>query len=272
MPPTRRRFGQHFLESAWSDKVIKAIDPHPEDIFLEIGPGAGALTLKLAPRVAQLIAVEIDRDLSAELRMRVPSNVAIITGDILEVDLGEILAHPSSLIPHPSASPVRIAGNLPYNVSSPILFRLLELQARRPVTDATLMLQREVVDRIVAKPGSAEYGVLSVLVQWKADVTKVLTLPPGAFRPAPKVTSALLRLTFRPSPISVAKPEVFEQIVRSMFTQRRKTLANALTPFAKNATLAPAEALRRARIDPTRRPQTLQLVEIARLADVFATA
>jgi 16S rRNA (adenine1518-N6/adenine1519-N6)-dimethyltransferase len=133
------------------------------------------------------------------------------------------------------------------------------------------MLQREVADRIVARPGSGEYGVLSVLVQWRADVTRVLALPPGAFRPPPKVNSALIRLTFRPPRIGVADPAVFEGLVRSMFTQRRKTLGNALGHFAAETGMPAREALRLAAIDPTRRPETLEMVEIARLADVFAT-
>jgi len=262
MPQRRKRFGQHFLEPVWVDKLLKAINPAPTDVFLEIGPGGGALTLKLAPRVAHVTAVEIDRDLIAELRPRLPDNVMLVQGDILEVDFGSILGSGS----------VRVAGNLPYNVSSPILFRLLDLQSQRTVTDATLLLQREVVDRIVARPGSAEYGVLSVLVQWKASVTKLLTLPPGAFRPPPAVTSALLRLTFRPPDVSVRDPAAFERLVRSVFTQRRKTLTNALAAFARETPLSAPDALKRAKIDPTRRPQTLQLVEIARLADIFTSA
>jgi 16S rRNA (adenine1518-N6/adenine1519-N6)-dimethyltransferase len=269
MAVRRKRFGQHFLEPAWVDKVLKAINPGAGDAFLEIGPGAGALTLKLAPRVAHLTAVEIDRDLIAELTPRLPGNVSLIEGDILEVDLRSIM------VPHPSPLPldsIRVAGNLPFNVSSPILFRLLDLQAQRLVKDATLMLQREVADRILAKPGSAEYGVLSVLVQWKASVTRLLVLPPGAFRPPPAVTSALIRLAFRPPEIAVLDPAAFEGLVRSIFTQRRKTLSNALARFAQGTSLSAPEALRRARIDPTRRPQTLQLVEIARLADIFTSA
>ena len=259
MGPRRKRFGQHFLEPVWVDKVLHAIDPRPDDVFLEIGPGAGALTLKLAPRVARLTAVEIDRDLIADLKPRVPPNVSLIEGDILEVDLHAFDC-------------TRVAGNLPFNVSSKILFRLLELQSRRPVKDATLMLQREVADRIVARPGSAEYGVLSVLVQWKASVSRLLLLPSGAFRPPPAVTSALIRLTFRPPDIEVLDPAAFERLVRSIFTKRRKTLSNALAGFASETSLSAPEALKRARIDPTRRPQTLQLIEMARLVDIFTSA
>jgi 16S rRNA (adenine1518-N6/adenine1519-N6)-dimethyltransferase len=264
---TRKRFGQHFLEAAWADKVIAAIAPAPDDVFLEIGPGTGVLTLRLAPRVKHLTAIEIDRDLVAALQPRLPSNVTLINADFLAeqdpVEKGAL---------EKGRPLLRVAGNLPYNVSSPILFRLLEFQATHGIRDATLMLQKEVADRIVAGPGSAEYGVLSVLVQWKAAVTPLLTLPPGAFRPPPKVTSSLIRLTFRAPEVVVTDSDAFERLVRSIFTQRRKTLRNALSPFAEGTGLSAASALQLAGIDPARRPQTLQLVEIARLAEVFHTA
>jgi 16S rRNA (adenine1518-N6/adenine1519-N6)-dimethyltransferase len=266
MVATRKRFGQHFLEPVWADKVVTAIAPTPQDIFLEIGPGSGVLTLKLAPRVAHITAVEIDRDLIAQLKPRLPANVTLVEGDILETDMASLLGAGGE-----GLAPIRFAGNLPYNVSSPILFRLLELQSHYRCKDATLMLQREVADRILAEPGSSEYGVLSVLVQWRASVTRLLALPPGAFRPPPAVKSALIRLAFRRAEVCVADPAAFERLVRSVFTQRRKTLGNALAPFARGASLSAREALGRAGIDPSRRPQTLQIVEIARLADVFAS-
>jgi len=264
--PTRKRFGQHFLEATWAEKVITAIAPAPDDVFLEIGPGPGILTLKLAPRVAALIAVEIDRDLIASLAPKLPGNASIVAGDVLEMDLVAALSAVDASIP------VRVAGNLPYNISSPILFKLLDLQTRRLLGDATLMLQQEVAERIIARPGTAEYGVLSVLVQWGAEATRLLTLPPGAFRPPPAVRSALIRLAFRPPPFPVVDALVFERMVRSMFTQRRKTLANALGPFGAELGIPAAAALRAARIDPRRRPETLEIVEIAGLADFFATA
>jgi 16S rRNA (adenine1518-N6/adenine1519-N6)-dimethyltransferase len=258
----RKRFGQHFLEPAWADKIVKAIGPSSADTFLEIGSGPGILTLRLAPKVNRLIAIEIDRDLIAELTPKLPPNASIVSGDILEIDLGAIAPD----------GPLRVAGNLPYNISSPILFRLLDLKATRPVQDATLMLQREVADRIIAKPGSAEYGVLSILMQWQASVTKLLTLPPGAFRPPPKVMSAVIRLAFHQPDVAVRDPRIFTRLVRSVFTQRRKTLSNALATFAADFDVSSGSALTRAGIDPTRRPQTLEIVEIARLADIFAAA
>jgi 16S rRNA (adenine1518-N6/adenine1519-N6)-dimethyltransferase len=256
---TRKRFGQHFLESAWADKVVAAIAPQAADRFVEIGPGPGALTLRLAPRVAHLTAIEVDRDLIAELAPAVPANVEIVEGDVLDVDLSPWLA----------AGPVRVAGNLPYNISSPILFRLIAAAKGGHILDATLMVQREVADRLEANPGSGDYGVLSISVQLHADVRRVLALPPGAFRPSPKVHSAVVRLTFRPAPVPVEDEATLLGMVRSMFTQRRKTLSNALASFAGQYGQAAGDALRAAGIDPSRRPETLSLDELARLAARF---
>ena len=262
--PTRKRFGQHFLEPVWADKVVAAIEPLPDDVMLEIGPGAGILTLRLAPRIARLIAIDIDRDLIAALGPKLPPNASLIAGDVLDIDLADALPA--------DASAIRIAGNLPYNISSPILFRILDLASRRRVKDATLMLQREVADRISARPNTAEYGVLSVLLQWRTTVDRLLAIPPGAFRPPPDVRSALIRLTFRPPPFELADEALFERMVRSMFTQRRKTLANALAPFAAATAANAARVAAAAGIDPRRRPETLEVIEIARLADTFAAS
>jgi 16S rRNA (adenine1518-N6/adenine1519-N6)-dimethyltransferase len=264
MAATRKRFGQHFLEPVWAGKVADAIAPLPGDVFLEIGPGPGILTLKLASRVARLIAIEIDRDLIASLTPQLPPNATIVAGDVLDLDIDAALP--------PTDTPIRVAGNLPYNISSPILFRILDLESRRPIKDATLMLQREVADRIVAKPGTPEYGVLSVLTQWRADVVRLLAIPPGAFRPPPEVRSALIRLTFRPPPFELTDAAVFERMVRSMFTQRRKTLSNALAAFATERRADVHRALAAAGVDPRRRPETLEVIETARLADIFAAA
>jgi 16S rRNA (adenine1518-N6/adenine1519-N6)-dimethyltransferase len=266
---------------------------------VEIGPGPGALTFRLAPRVAHVTAIEVDRDLAAGLRPRLPDNVDLVVADVLDVDL---LAH--------AEAPFRVAGNLPYNISSPILFRLiaaatdrgaelefrvskeLERADRRSqrgtsvprhsgaepphsepaIADATLMVQREVADRLEAKPGSGDYGVLSISVQLHADVRRLLTLPPGAFRPPPRVHSAVVRLTFRPPPVAVPDERQLEAMVRSMFTQRRKTLANALAAFAGSHGQRAGDLLRAAGIDPSRRPETLSLEELAALAARFTTA
>jgi 16S rRNA (adenine1518-N6/adenine1519-N6)-dimethyltransferase len=255
-PRARKRFGQHFLAPAWADKVVEAIAPSPGDRFLEIGPGPGALTLRLAPRVAHLTAVEVDRDLAAELAPRLPPNVDLVAADFLDVDLAPLLAH----------GPLRIAGNLPYNVSSPILFKLLGPQDSRGLIDATVMLQREVADRLAARSGTRDYGVLTIFTAIHADVNRVLTLPPGAFRPAPKVHSAVVRITFKPSAVPPSLRAIFDPMVKTMFTQRRKALANALRPFATSIGRSAAETLRTADIDPSRRPETLDLPELVRLA------
>jgi 16S rRNA (adenine1518-N6/adenine1519-N6)-dimethyltransferase len=258
-PRPRKRFGQHFLEQAWVDKLIAALDASPSDTFLEIGPGRGALTKPLAPRVRELIAVEIDRDLAAALPGDVPANVRVIQGDILDVDLADILKE--------APQPVRVVGNLPYNVSSPILFMLLHAAGEGTrISDATLMLQKEVADRLVARPGTGEYGTLAVQAGLLADIERVLTLPPGAFRPPPKVTSAVVRLRFRPPAADVGGLDTFERLVRGVFLQRRKTLLNALKPVAASLGQSAPELLARAALDGSRRPEELTVAEMARLS------
>lgn len=264
MAKARKRFGQHFLEPQWAAKLVAAIAPGAADWFIEIGPGRGAITGPLAARAAAVVAVEVDRGLAAELAARGLENLTVITADVLRVDLLEIAAG--------QASPVRVVGNLPYNISSPILFRLLEASASGRFKDATLMLQKEVADRLAARPGTGEYGVLTLSAQLRADVTPLLSLPPGAFRPAPKVRSAVVRLDFRPPPPGVEHPELVVEIVRSVFTQRRKKMSNALTPLATSRGCGAREVLAAAQIDPARRPETLELQEFARLAAVFSRA
>ena len=256
----RRRFGQHFLAPAWADKVVDAIDPQPDQRFLEIGPGPGVLTGRLGARAGHLTAIEIDRDLARDLRRTSPVNIDIVEGDFLEFDLPAFIA----------AGPLRVAGNLPYNISSPILFKLLQASAGSTnLIDATIMLQREVADRLAAVPGTKDYGVLTIFASAQADVTRLLTLPPGAFRPAPKVNSAVVRLRFKPSIVPPESAATFQRMVKTMFTQRRKTLANALRPFAEACGIAAASALSAAGIDPIRRPETLTMMELLALADVF---
>jgi 16S rRNA (adenine1518-N6/adenine1519-N6)-dimethyltransferase len=268
-PRARKRFGQHFLEPAWVARLVNLVDPKPGDTFLEIGPGRGALTRVLAPRVGRVIAIEIDRDLAAALPATVPSNVTVVEGNVLDVDVDWVLA---GVIPGESADvlraarPIRVIGNLPYNISSPILFKLLAASdAGRRFSDATLMLQKEVVDRITAAPGSGDYGTLAIQVSRVADVERLLTLPPGAFRPPPKVTSAVVRLRFRPPSVDVGDTGVFEKVVRGIFLQRRKTLANALKPVADALGQSADKVVERAEVDGRRRPETLSLAEIARI-------
>ena len=277
----RKRFGQHFLEPAWVEKVVRAIDPKPDETFIEIGPGPGALTRPLAARARAVIAYEIDRDLAADLRAAGIANLTVVEGDFLNLENPE----PETLNPEPrTASPeprtrtenaerrtpyaVRVAGNLPYNVASAIMFKLAELfAAGTPIVDATLMLQREVAERLSASPGTREYGVLSVLIQHVAAVELLLKLPAGAFRPPPKVLSSLVRLRFHaPSP-PVADPIRFAAVVQAVFTRRRKTLSNALLAYT-DADHA-GRALAVAGLDGGKRPETLSVADFVRLADAL---
>lgn len=239
-------------------KVVDAIGPASGDTFLEIGPGRGALTAALAPRVRRVIAVEIDRDLAAALPARVPPNVRVATADFLLVDLDALLKD--------EPAPLRVAGNLPYNVSSPILFRLLGAAGEgRRFRDAVVMLQKEVADRLVAAPGEEGYGALAIQVQLLADVDRLLTLPAGAFRPAPRVTSALVRLRFHAPAADVADRAAFERLVRGLFRQRRKTLLNALRPLLEPGARGADEILDSVGLTPSRRAETLTIDEVARL-------
>jgi 16S rRNA (adenine1518-N6/adenine1519-N6)-dimethyltransferase len=262
----RKQFGQHFLEPVWVDKVVKAIDPRPDQLFVEIGPGTGALTRPLTARAGAVIAFEIDRDLAASLTAEAIPNLSVIEGDFLETSWF------TGTHPDHTPQPMRVVGNLPYNVASPIMFRLLKLHAAGgALVDATLMLQREVADRLVAGPGSKEYGVLSILIQHAADVETILKLPAGAFRPPPKVLSSLVRLRFRAPNPPVRDEAFFARLVQAVFTRRRKTLSNALLALDGGAAplLRPAEALAAAGLDGSRRPETLSIAEFAALADAY---
>jgi 16S rRNA (adenine1518-N6/adenine1519-N6)-dimethyltransferase len=255
----RKRFGQHFLEDAWVARLVDLLEPHADDTFLEIGPGRGAVTRRLAPRIRRLVGVEIDRDLAEGLRRSMPANVDVVTGDFLDANISALVS--------PATAPIRVVGNLPYNVSSPILFKLLrDGRATPPIADATLMLQKEVAERLVAAPGRSAYGVLAIQTALVADVALRLTLPPGAFRPPPQVTSAVVQLRFRPPAVDVGEATVFERIVRGVFLQRRKTMLNALAPVAHTFGQSPGDMLSRAGIDPRKRPEALTLEEFARLS------
>jgi 16S rRNA (adenine1518-N6/adenine1519-N6)-dimethyltransferase len=245
-----RRLGQHFLRSSWVERLLAQIDARPTDHFLEIGPGAGALTLPLAARVGRITAVELDAALVERLRGRVPSNVEIVHGDALQVDL-RALAPPGS----------RLVGNLPYYISSPLLRRFAELHDH--VRDMHVMLQEEVADRVAAPPGGREYGILSVLIGQWADLDIVLRLPPEAFEPPPRVRSAVLRGRFLPEGREVLPdPEAFETLVKKAFGRRRRTLENNLQDSYPNL----KDHLRLLNIEGRRRPETLSVGEFARLA------
>lgn len=277
-PPTptrhraRKRFGQHFLAESWARRVVAAIRPEPGDVFLEIGPGLGALTRPLAESGAPILAVEIDRDLVARLAGELPSNVTVLSGNILETEVVPILTglepqRPPGHMTAPGPRRFRVVGNLPYNVAAPILARLVEWYRQHLLFhDATVMVQREMADRLTARPGTANYGVLTVLMSVRTTATRALDLPPGAFSPPPKVRSSVVRLAFGPPAVRLPDEALFERMVKALFGQRRKTLANALKRF--DATGAAVLAL--SGLDGRRRPETLHLSELAHLAEIFA--
>jgi 16S rRNA (adenine1518-N6/adenine1519-N6)-dimethyltransferase len=247
----RKRFGQHFLaDGHYVARIIDAIAPRRGDNLIEIGPGFGALTRPLLERTGRLAAIEIDRDLAARLAAEFsPDRLALHVVDALAFDfatLGERL---------------RVVGNLPYNISSPLLFHLARFDAR--LVDLHLMLQREVVARMSAPPATPDYGRLSVMLQSRFAVTRLFIVPAGAFRPAPKVESAVVRLV----PLGSARPPLagehpFARGVAAAFGQRRKTLKNAL------ATICDEDVLARADIDPTARGETLSVADFVRLANI----
>lgn len=265
--PPRKRFAQHFLQRPWAERVRQAIAPVEGDVILEIGPGRGAITQLLAQTGIPIVACEIDRDLAAALRATVSANVRVVEGDFLAMS-------PSRLRDEvgPLADRLRVVGNLPYNVATPILFKLLDLHREGlPLVDATVMLQREVADRLLAAPGSKDYGALSVLVQREAKVERLLQLPPGAFRPQPRVHSTLVGLRFHTAG-GTARAASFRSLTVAIFSRRRKTIANALAAYSRSRVVPPTDVLRHAGIDPRRRPETLTIQEIDRLVDGFSSA
>ncbi|RRN80858.1 16S rRNA (adenine(1518)-N(6)/adenine(1519)-N(6))-dimethyltransferase RsmA [Pseudoxanthomonas sp. SGD-10] len=216
----KKSLGQNFLHDArYIERIVQAIDPRPGDRVVEIGPGQGALTLPLLRRHGALTVIEFDRDLVGPLAdMAAPvGQLEIIHRDVLQVDLTALAG----------GGRIKLAGNLPYNISSPILFHALDHAAA--IRDMVFMLQKEVVDRMGAAPGSKVYGRLSVMLQAYCQVQPLFVVPPGAFRPAPKVDSAVVRLVPRdPATIGIADRDRFAHVVRAAFGQRRKTLRNAL--------------------------------------------
>ncbi len=267
----RKRFGQHFLEPVWAERVVAACQPRPDDQIVEIGPGTGAITQPLAVRVGRMLAFEVDRDLAGALVARELPALTVHTGDVLEDDVAGALD--AWLLTGRPDRRFRVVGNLPYNISSPILYMLTRWWRQWPsLVDATVMLQADVADRLLARPSTGEYGVLTLVTALSAEVTRLLDLPPGAFRPRPKVRSTLVSLRFRaPSP-PVPHPQVLDRLVRVAFTQRRKTLANTLKAVAGAEGVEIGRVLAEAGLDGRRRPETLHLVEFSALADAWQAA
>jgi 16S rRNA (adenine1518-N6/adenine1519-N6)-dimethyltransferase len=215
----RKRFGQHFLaDQAVIDDIVRAIDPQPGQCLVEIGPGLGAMTAPLLQRAGSMTVIELDRDLAARLRRE--ARLTVIEADVLKVDF-RALADAAGL----AGRPLRVVGNLPYNISTPILFHLLDVADR--VSDQHFMLQKEVVDRMAAQPGSKAYGRLSVMLQWRYHVEPVLDVPPEAFEPPPRVDSAVVRMLPLPADPTV-DPARLSALVTAAFSQRRKILRHTL--------------------------------------------
>jgi len=262
-----RALGQHFLrDRSVVDRIVDLVAPTARDLVVEIGPGRGALTETLAARAGRLLTLEVDAELAANLQARfaASSHVEVRQADARQFDYRTLRA----LVPDP-AGRVLVVGNLPYSVSKPILAALVE--AAPAIDEMALMLQKEVALRMAADPGGKTYGALSVLTQVHCRVRLAFSVPPGAFSPPPQVDSAVLHLaSHREPPVPVADPARFATVVRAAFSQRRKSLANALAAGlgvgAERARLL-AEA---AAIDPGRRAETLSLAEFARLAAASA--
>ncbi len=257
MPHTpRKRFGQNFLhDPVIIGRIVQAINPRPGDAMVEIGPGQGAITLPLLQAAGKLDVVELDRDLVGPLadKCRDLGTLTVHNADALSFDFCTLSA----------GRPLRIVGNLPYNISTPLLFYLLEQHAC--IEDMHFMLQKEVVERMAARPGTGSYGRLGVMLQYRCQVMPLFTIGPGAFNPPPRVESAFVRLLphARP-PVAVDDETVFGDLVRQAFSQRRKTLRNTLR------SVLDVDEISAAGVDPAARAETLGLAEFAELANRVA--
>lgn len=251
--PAKKQLGQHFLaDRHYIDKIVMAVNPKDGDRLVEIGPGQGAITLPLLRVHPKLTVIEFDRDLIAPLTAAAKplGELTIVHRDVLRVDFTELA----------DGQPIRLVGNLPYNISSPILFHALEHAA--VIRDMHFMLQKEVVDRMAAGPGSKVFGRLSVMLQAYCEVTSLFVVPPGAFRPPPKVDSAVVRLVPRdPATINIRDHKRFAEVVKAAFGQRRKTLRNALNNVVS------AEQFAAAGVRPDARAEQLDVAEFIALAN-----
>jgi len=250
----RRRFGQNFLiDGGCIERIVEAISPHRSDRVIEIGPGLGAMTEPLLQHLDSLHVVEIDRDIVARLATRFPGERLVVhQGDALEFDFGAM------------GSGLRLVGNLPYNISTPMLFHTAKFAAC--IRDCHFMLQEEVVDRMAAKPGGKSFGRLSVMLQYRFRVEKLFDVPPRAFRPAPRVNSALARLIPHAVLPAPAQDEaMLAQLVSKAFSQRRKTLRNAVADYAS------AQELETLGLDSRLRPENLSLQDFVRLANAITS-
>lgn len=251
----RKRFGQNFLhDPGVIQRIVQAIAPQPGDNLVEIGPGQGAITTELLTLVGQMHAIELDRDLVTPLAQRCASlgEIQIHNSDALKYDFSQLAE---------ADRPLRVVGNLPYNISTPLLFHLLDQSDQ--ILDMHFMLQKEVVDRMAAEPGSKTYGRLTVMLQARAEVNSLFNIGPGAFNPPPKVDSAFVRLLpLNPPPFRIADWDLFSNLVSQAFSQRRKTLRNSLSKILS------ADTIRAADIDPGSRAEQLSVAEFVKLANL----
>ncbi len=253
----RKRFGQHFLhDQRVLTGIVEAIAPQPDDCVVEIGPGQGALTWRLLDRVRELTAVEIDRDLAARLVRdpRTEGRLGLIQADALTVDFADLRR---------DARPLRVVGNLPYNISTPLIFHLLSFKT--DIQDMHFLLQKEVVERLAAGPGEPAYGRLSVMVQYACAVEKLFDVGPGAFTPPPKVDSAVVRLRTRSQPTVQANDfALLQRVVQQAFSQRRKMLGRSLRGLASPQQIVAAG------IEPTLRPERLAITDFVKLCNILS--
>lgn len=247
----RKRFGQHFLtDPAIIDAIVRAIDPRPGQAMVEIGPGLAALTQPLVERLGRLAVIELDRDLAARLRKH--PQLSVTEADVLQVDFAALAA---SL----GTTKLRVAGNLPYNISTPILFHLL--QYVDSVQDQHFMLQKEVIARMVARPATSDYGRLTVMLQWRYEMEDVLFVPPQAFDPPPKVDSAVVRMVPLAQPAAVDE-KLLSELVQAAFSQRRKLLRHSLGKWLEQRRFAGA-------FDLQRRAEEVPVAEYVALAQAL---
>jgi 16S rRNA (adenine1518-N6/adenine1519-N6)-dimethyltransferase len=263
-PSPKKSLSQRFLKSAEiRERILDSIEAGPDDVIVEIGAGAGALTAGLGGKTARVVAVEVDRELAAYLEgtLRRFANVSVLCRSILDLDLGQVAGEYG-------VEKLVVVGNLPYHLTTQVILYLIEHRAA--VKRATIMVQREYANRLLASPGGREYGAITLRTAYSASVSKVLDVPASAFYPRPKVDSTVLALTFRNEPpVAVDDEEFLFAVIRSSFGQRRKMLVNSLSSLSDLAKDEVKRVCLSVDIDPNRRPETLSLEEFARLADAI---
>lgn len=259
----RKRLGQHFLvDPNLLNKIVRSARVEREDVVLEVGPGLGEMTLALIRKAQKVIAIEIDSKLVEQLKIKFKGipNLEIIEADVLQFDFSSLFQQ--------AGKPLKVVSNLPYQISTPLLFRFIE--NREMFTSLTLMLQKEVAQRLVATPGRKEYGPLSIFVQRVSEVSILFFIKPKAFYPPPKVDSALVELKWRKNPLTNLKDEMwFKKVVQGCFNYRRKSLINGLKYSGLRLPGDIEERMKGADLDPRRRPETLSIEEFSKLSEIL---